>query len=147
MRLASRPTAVLFACNRNRVRSPMAEALLKRLVGRDVFVDSCGLEARPEFDGEADPLAVEAMREIGCDLSNHHGKTFEALAVDSFDLIVALTPEVRAHAEAAIRTRAAAVECWKISDPTLIDGSRESRLTAYRATRDELAARIAARFS
>jgi protein-tyrosine-phosphatase len=125
----------------------MAEALLKRLAGRDIFVDSCGLEARPEFDGEADPLAVEAMRELGCDLSSHHGKTFEALAVDSFDLIVALTPEVQAHVEAAVRTRSAAVECWEISDPTLIDGSRESRLTAYRATRDELAARIAARFS
>ena len=147
MSLASRPAAVLFACNRNRVRSPMAEALLKRLVGLDIFVDSCGLEARPEFDGEADPLAVEAMRELGCDLSKHHGKTFEALAIDSFDLIVALTPEVKAHAEAATRKRAATVEFWEISDPTLIDGSRESRLTAYRATRDELAGRIAARFA
>lgn len=125
----------------------MAEALLKRLIGRAVFVDSCGLEARPEFDGEADPLAVEVMHELGCDLSAHHGKTFEALAVDSFDLIIALTPEVRAHAETATRTRAADVEYWQISDPTLSEGSRESRLEAYRATRDELAARISARFS
>lgn len=145
--MVARPAAVLFVCNRNRVRSPMAEALLKRLVGLDIYVDSCGLEARPEFDGEADPLAVEAMRELDCDLSGHHGKTFDALAIDSFDLIVALTPEARALAESATRTRAAEVEHWAISDPTLSEGSRESRLTAYRATRDELAARIAARFS
>jgi protein-tyrosine-phosphatase len=138
---------VLFACNRNRVRSPMAEALLKRLVGRDIYVDSCGLEARPEFDGEADPLAIEAMKELGCDLSGHHGKTFDALAVDSFDLVVALTPEARDRAEAAIGARASVVEYWQISDPTLADGSRERRLAAYRATRDELASRVAERFS
>jgi protein-tyrosine-phosphatase len=145
--MVGRPAAVLFACNRNRVRSPMAEALLKRLVGRDVYVDSCGLEARPEFDGEADPLAVEVMRELGCDLSNHHGKTFDVLAVDSFDLVIALSPEALAHAQAAIGPRSVEVEHWEISDPTHIDGSREGRLAAYRATRDALAARIASRFS
>jgi protein-tyrosine-phosphatase len=34
---------VLFTCNFNRVRSPMAEALFKLMLGRDMFVDSCGL--------------------------------------------------------------------------------------------------------
>ena len=41
------PGAVLFACNYNRVRSPMAEGLLRRMVGDSIFVDSCGLKIAP----------------------------------------------------------------------------------------------------
>ena len=53
------PGAVLFACNFNQVRSPMAEALLKLVVGTSVYVDSCGLKRAPllnedDEDGPAD---------------------------------------------------------------------------------------------
>ena len=46
------PGAVLFACNFNRVRSPMAEALLKRALGDRVYVDSCGLKREAGEAGE-----------------------------------------------------------------------------------------------
>jgi len=150
-RSATRPGAVLFACNYNRVRSPMAEALLKRLVGQEIFVDSCGLKhpsarAEADADGEIDPFARAVMAELGCDLSGHHAKTFDELEDESFDVVISLTPESQHRAVELARGRAADIEYWPILDPTLADGSREARLEVYRAVRDTLAARIVQRF-
>ena len=154
--LPQTPHAVLFACNFNQVRSPMAEALLKRLVGDRVFVDSCGLKApaRPrdddgdEEDGpaRADPFVEAVMAELGCDLSRHQAKTFGELEDSSFDLVVSLTPEAQHRAVELARGRAAEIEYWPTLDPTLTEGSREVRLAAYRQVRDALARRIAERF-
>jgi protein-tyrosine-phosphatase len=144
---APRPAAVLFACNFNRVRSPMAEALLKRLVGDRIYVDSCGLRhAAEEARSEADPFTRAVMAEIGCDLTGHAPKTFDELDDDSFDLVISLTPEAQHHAVELARGRSTAIEYWPTYDPTLTEGSREARLAAYREVRDGLARRIAERF-
>lgn len=144
------PDAVLFCCNFNQVRSPMAEALLKHIVGTRIFVDSCGLK-RGSFDPdvddmEVDPLAAEVMKELGVDLSRHRCKTFADLEDDSFDLVVSLTPEAQHRAVELARGRSADIEYWPTLDPTLTEGSREHRLEAYRQVRDGLAARIKQRF-
>ena len=143
----SLPGAVLFACNFNRVRSPMAAALLRRLLGDRVFVDSCGLreDEGPDDEG-ANPFAEAVMGEIGCDLSRHTPKTFDDLEDGSFDLIISLTPEAQHTAVEFTRHRATQIEYWPTFDPTLVDGSREARLAAYREVRDDLAARIKERF-
>jgi protein-tyrosine-phosphatase len=148
------PGAVLFACNFNQVRSPMAEALLKRMAGTSIFVDSCGLKrARPTQDDEddealarADPFVEAVMAELDCDLSLHRPKTFDELEDNSFDLVISLTPEAQHRSVELARGRAAEIEYWPIQDPTLIEGSREARLAAYREVRDALARRIAERF-
>ncbi len=141
------PGAVLFACNFNRVRSPMAEGLMKRVLGDRVYIDSCGLrlDAREETQGP-DPFAETVMAELSCDLSDHRPKTFDDLDPDSFDLVVSLTPEAQHRAVEMTRGRAAEIEYWPIFDPTLSEGAREVRLAAYREVRDALAARIAERF-
>lgn len=149
---AGGPGAVLFACNFNQVRSPMAEALLKRIAGDRIFVDSCGLKRPPtSFDEDAetsavDPLAAEVMAEIGCDLSAYTAKTFDELQDESFDLVISLTPEAQHRAVEMARGRAAEIEYWPTQDPTLQEGSRQARLDAYRLVRDSLAQRIARRF-
>ncbi|HEY3947665.1 low molecular weight phosphatase family protein [Phenylobacterium sp.] len=149
------PGAVLFACNFNQVRSPMAEALLKQLIGDRVYVDSCGLrrpamvhdEVRDEdVEAGVDPFAQTVMAELGCDLSRHRPKIFADLEDSSFDLVVSLTPEAQHRAVELARGRAADIEYWPTQDPTLTDGSREARLAAYRQVRDGLARRIAERF-
>ncbi|MEJ0066176.1 MAG: hypothetical protein WDM85_12785 [Caulobacteraceae bacterium] len=56
------PGAVLFACNHNRVRSPMAEGLMKLMFGDRVYVDSCGL--RRDDEDAPDPFAVVVMDEL-----------------------------------------------------------------------------------
>jgi protein-tyrosine-phosphatase len=136
------PGAVLFACNFNVVRSPMAAGLMRSLYGNRVFVDCCGLRA-----GEAvDPFAVAAMEEFGVDLSGHRPKRFEDLEDGSFDLVISLAAQAQHRAVELARGRATDIEYWPTMDPTLESGSREQRLEGYRAVRDGLRQRILDRF-
>src|SRR5215472_11983031 len=141
---ASSPQAVLFACGLNAVRSPMAAALLKALRGTNLYVASAGVRS-----GLLDPFAVAAMAELGIDISAHRPMTFEELddlEGLNFDLIVTLSPEAHHKALALTHRLAAEVEYWPTADPADIEGNREQRLGAYRAARDQLMARIKARF-
>ncbi len=134
-------TSVLFACTHNAIRSPMAEALLKHLHGKRIYVDSAGVR-----DGELDPFAVAVLAEIGVDLARHRAKTFEQLQDTSFDLVISLSPEAQHKAVEMTRTMACDVEFWRTMDPSVVEGSRETRMQAYRAVRDELLRKIRERF-
>ena len=90
------PDAVLFTCNYNRVRSPMAEGLFKRFYGTRAFVDSCGLKADPTGEG-IDPFVVAVMDELGLDVSDHKPKTFAELEDDSFDVVFTQDPPALAR--------------------------------------------------
>ncbi|HLO78397.1 MAG TPA: arsenate reductase ArsC [Magnetospirillum sp.] len=135
------PSAVLFCCTFNAIRSPMAAGIFHRLHGKRIYVDSVGVKT-----DEVDPFAVAVMDEIGIDISRHRPKTFEELEDDSFDVIISLSPEAQHKAVELTRTNACEVEFWPTFDPTLIEGSREARLDAYRQVRDELMRHIRARF-
>jgi protein-tyrosine-phosphatase len=140
-----RPQAVLFACGLNSVRSPMAAALLRQMLGSSLYVGSAGVRK-----GELDPFAAAAMEEIGIDITAHRPLTFEELddlEGLNFDLMVTLSPEAHHKALELTRTLAADVEYWPTADPTAVEGSREQRMSAYRAVRDQLLARIRARFA
>lgn len=137
------PKSVLFACNLNRVRSPIAAALLHRAHGRRLIVDSCGLIAAEGID----PFAWAVMAEIGVDLTDHAPKTFKDLEAAHFDLIISLTPEAHRHVQERYRGTDVTLECWEIEDPTGGEGSREQRLDAYRTVREALTKRLAIRFS
>ena len=136
------PGAVLFACTMNSVRSPMAAALMRHLYGKFVYVESAGAKA-----GELDPFAVEVMEEIGLAISGHKPRRFEDLEDSAFDLVITLSPEAQHKAVELTRTMAVEIEYWPTMDPTAVEGSRERRLAEYRAVRDDLMARIRARFS
>jgi protein-tyrosine-phosphatase len=136
------PGAALFACTLNSVRSPMAAAIMRHRFGRFVYIDSAGARA-----GELDPMSVEVMEEIGIEIGKHKPKSFDDLEDTSFDLIVTLSPEAHHKAMELTRTMAVDVEYWPTADPTAVEGSREQRLDAYRAVRDELVRRIEARFA
>ena len=135
------PSSVLFACSQNSVRSPMAEALAKRLYGQAVFIDSVGVRA-----SDVDSFAAAVLDELGIDVHRHHAKTFEDIDAESFDVIVTLSPEAHHHALEVTRNTATEVEYWPVPDPSAVEGSRESRLDAYRRTRDMILARLKGRF-
>jgi protein-tyrosine-phosphatase len=139
--MADLPGSVLFCCTLNALRSPMAEGLFKLLYSRRVFVDSVGVRA-----GVLDPFAVAVMDEIGIDISRHRAKSFDNLEDTSFDLIISLSPEAHHRALEMTRTMACEVEFWNTFDPSIVEGSREVRLDAYRAVRDTLMRRIRERF-
>ena len=135
------PGSVLFCCTQNALRSPMAEAMMKHLHGRRVFVDSVGVRTGP-----LDDFAVAVMDEIGIDITRHKPKSFEDLEDDSFDLIISLSPEAQHKAVDMTRALAAEVEFWNTFDPSVVEGSREVRLDAYRQVRDQLMRRLLQRF-
>jgi protein-tyrosine-phosphatase len=144
-RSPAQPLAVLFACGLNAIRSPMAAAMLRQMFGSSIYVGSAGVRK-----GEPDPFAVAVMAEIGLDISRHKPLTFEELddlEGLNFDLIVTLAPEAHHRALEITRTSAVDVEYWPTPDPSVIEGSREQRLEAYRAVRDQLLAQIRTRFS
>jgi protein-tyrosine-phosphatase len=135
------PASLLFACSENSVRSPMAEALAKRLYGQASYIDSVGVRA-----SEVDFFAAAALDELGIDVHRHHAKTFDDVDASSFDLIVTLSPEAHHQALEFTRGTAAEVEYWPMMDPSAVEGSREMRLEAYRSTRDQILARLKTRF-
>ena len=142
--MAAEPGPVLFACGLNRIRSPMAAGLMRRLHGPAVFVDSCGVRVDP--DAFADPFVAVVMDEIGLDLHDHAPKAFDDLEDEFFDVIVSLSPEAHHRAIEFARGRSVVLEYWPTLDPTLADGSRDTTLAAYRGVRDALDARIRQRF-
>ncbi|HKU64618.1 MAG TPA: arsenate reductase ArsC [Rhizomicrobium sp.] len=139
--MSSKQGAVLFACTLNAVRSPMAAAMLRHLTRGGIYVESAGVRA-----GDLDPLAVEAMGEIGLEIAKHKPRRFEDLEDGSFDLVITLSPEAQHKAVELTRTAATQVEYWPTMDPTAVEGSREQRLAAYRVVRDQLMRRLKQRF-
>jgi protein-tyrosine-phosphatase len=135
------PASVLFACSENSVRSPMAEAMAKRLYGQSSYIDSVGIRA-----SEVDQFAAAVLDEIGIDVHRHRAKSFDDVDPESFDIIVTLSPEAHHRALEVTRNTATEVEYWPVPDPSAVEGSRETRLDAYRRTRDLILMRMKARF-
>jgi protein-tyrosine-phosphatase len=135
-----RVQSVLFLCAMNAVRSPMAEALARHYFGKSVYVQSAGVRK-----SETDPFMVAALDEIGIDAARHKPRTLdelEELEGLNFDLVITLSPEAHHAALELTRTLAVDVEYWPTADPTVVQGSREQKLDAYRDIRDGLSTRI-----
>ena len=135
-----RVQSVLFVCAMNAVRSPMAEAIARHYFGKSIYVQSAGVRR-----GEANAFMRAALDEIGIDASRHKPRTLQELEEWeglNFDLIISLSPEAHHAALELTRTMAAEVEYWPTPDPTLVQGSRDQMLDAYRDVRDGLSYRI-----
>jgi protein-tyrosine-phosphatase len=118
----------------------MAEAIARHYFGKSIYVQSAGVRR-----GEANAFMRAALDEIGIDASGHKPRTLQELEEWeglNFDLIISLSPEAHHAALELTRTIAAEVEYWPTPDPTLVQGSRDQMLDAYRDVRDGLSYRI-----
>lgn len=141
------PQSVLFCCDHNAVRSPMAEGLMKKLYGTECYVQSAGVRNDLEIDG----FAVAVCAELGVELSRHRSRSFEEMQewgddLSAYDLIVALSPASQRQALELTRFYHLTVEYWPVLDPTGLGESRDDKLAAYRTTRDQIRERMVARF-
>lgn len=144
---ADNPTSVLFACNYNAVRSPMAEGMMKKYYGTRIFVQSVGVRSDHDVDG----FAVAVCGEIDIDLGNHSSRSFDEMEdwgddIDAYDLIIALSPAAQRRALEYTRVHALEVEYWPTLDPTDMGRNREEKLDAYRQVRDLISQKIIERF-
>jgi protein-tyrosine-phosphatase len=119
----------------------MAEGLLKKVLGHNVYVDSVGAKTM-----DVDGFAISVMKEIEVDISNHQPKSFDDLHDTSYDLIITLSPEAQHKAMELTRTMHCDVEFWHTFDPSIVEGSRENRLSVYRRIRNQLMQQIINRF-
>ncbi|MBK5932596.1 low molecular weight phosphatase family protein [Rhodovulum imhoffii] len=141
------PSSVLFCCDHNSVRSPMAEGIMKKYYGHGTYVQSVGVRNDREIDG----FSVAVCNEIGVLLDRHRVRSFDEMEdwgddLSGFDLIVALSPASQRRALELTRFFHLDVEYWPILDPTGLGETREAKLAAYRQTRDQIARHIADRF-
>ncbi|MAW51927.1 MAG: low molecular weight phosphatase family protein [Geminicoccus sp.] len=143
--MSNLPGSVLFLCTRNAIRSPLAEGLMKDELQHarrsGVFVASAGL-----YPTDIDGFVVSVLGEQGVDMHRHQAKPFDAHSDGGYDLIVALSKQAEGEALEAMRAQATDVESWDVLDPSLVDGTRDMKLDAYRETRDQIRARIKERF-
>jgi arsenate reductase len=126
----SKPS-VLFVCTHNSARSQMAEGWLRHLAGDRFVSDSAGTEPRG-----VNPLAVEAMREVGVDLTGHRSKHVDEYVDPPADYVVTVCD----HAKEVCPYVPAAVEVMHkgFDDPSAAVGSHEERLAVFRRVRDEI---------
>ena len=141
------PQSVLFCCDHNAVRSPMAEGMMKKFYGQATYVQSAGVFHDLEIDG----FSVAVCAEIGVELSRHRTRSFVEMQewgddLSGFDLCIALSPASQRQALEMTRFFHLEVEYWPILDPTGLGETREAKLAAYRQTRDQIRARMLARF-
>ncbi len=122
---------VLFLCVANSARSQMAEGIARTLLPDQVQVFSAGSDP-----ARVNPLAIEAMTEIGIDIRDHRSKGFAEVPLDAIDTVVTLCQE-EICPTVPVRTHRLH---WALPDPAAAEGTDAERLQAFRDVRDQLSA-------
>ncbi len=124
---------VLFLCVANSARSQMAEGLARQVLGEGYHIQSAG--SRPSI---VHPAAIEAMKEIGIDITDQHSKSVEDIDPQSVDLVISLCmeevcPVFLGHAQRLH---------WPFPDPASILTLGQDRLVGFRKVRDLIKSKI-----
>jgi len=127
---------VLFVCTHNSARSQMAEGLLRAMAGVRVAAFSAGTEAT-----RVRPLAIEAMAELGIDISGQESKTLDRFLAEPFDYVITVCDQ--ANEACPFFPGAARRLHWSFPDPAAATGTDAERLAVYREVRDAIQERIA----
>ena len=126
---------VLILCTGNSARSQMAEGLLRKMAGDRFEVESAGVDpvrVRPE--------AIEAMREIGVNISEHRSKSVDEFARQEFDYVVTVCDNAREHCP-VFPGKTERIH-WSFDDPAKASGDEAARLVVFRRVRDEIENRL-----
>jgi arsenate reductase len=129
---------VLFVCIHNSARSQMAEAFLRQKCSETFEVHSAGLEP-----GRLNPTVVEAMREIGIDISKNKTKAVSDFiqAGDTFAYVITVCDEASAERCPVFPGPATRLH-WGFADPSSFPGSPQEKLIKTREVRDAIKAKI-----
>jgi len=133
--ISSPKSRVLILCTGNSARSQMAEGIFRRLLGDRFEVYSAG--THPSY---VRPEAIQAMREIGVDISSHRSKSVAEFLGQSFRYVITVCDNARESCP--VFPGPAERIHWSFEDPAAVVGTDQERLEAFRRIRDQIAARI-----
>jgi len=126
---------VLFLCTGNSARSQMAEGYLRHVAGDAFEPLSAGIDPKG-----LNPLAVEAMKEIGIDISGQTSKDVREFLGQAIPYVITVCDNAKARCPVFPRTYK--FLHWGLEDPAEVSGSHAEKLAAFRRVRDEIAQRI-----
>ena len=126
---------VLILCTGNSARSQMAEGLLRHEGGERFEVHSAGTV--PSF---VRPQAIEAMREIGIDISGHRSKSVDEFAGQEFDYVITVCDN--ANENCPVFPGKTKRIHWSFDDPAEALGTEEEKLAVFRRVRNEIAEKL-----
>jgi len=131
---------VLFLCTANSARSQMAEGIANHFLGDQVEAFSAGTQAT-----RVNPAAIEAMREMGVDISRHRSKNISEFDGQNFDYVITLCGDANEtcplYIGGTIKTHIG------FDDPAKATGSKEDILREFRRVRDEIKEKLTEYFS
>ncbi|HEX4923867.1 MAG TPA: arsenate reductase ArsC [Bdellovibrionales bacterium] len=130
---------ILFMCVANSARSQMAEGLAKHVFGDKAEIQSAGSQPT-----RVNPLAIEALRELGIDITSHHSKTYERLPpafTRDFNYLITLCAE---EVCPVVITKTAKKLHWPFPDPAGHAASHEEQLRRFREARDGILKKLEA---
>lgn len=130
---------VLFLCTGNSARSQMAEGLLREMAGDRFEVLSAGTNPVG-----VNPLAIEAMQEIGIDISKHRSKNVTEFLGKPIEYVVTVCD--RAKESCPIFPGTYKFLSWSLDDPAAVGGTKEEKLLAFRGIRDQISRHIEQQF-
>ncbi|MFS0576476.1 arsenate reductase (thioredoxin) [Sporosarcina sp. 179-K 3D1 HS] len=124
-----------FLCTGNSCRSQMAEGWGKRLLGNEWNIYSAGIEAHG-----VNPKAVEAMREVGVDITNQTSDIINPDILNNADLVVTLCGD--AADKCPVTPAHVNRDHWGFDDPAKAEGTEEEKWKVFQRVRDEIGHRI-----
>ena len=126
---------VLIVCTGNAARSQMAEGLLRHDAGDRFEVFSGGI-----YPSYVRQLAIEAMRELGIDISGQRSKSVEEFVDQNIDYVITVCDHANEVCP-AFPARTKRIH-WSIPDPVSVWGDDEAQLQAFRLARDDIRERL-----
>ena len=138
--MGSSKPKVLFLCTGNSARSQMAEGYLRHVAGDRFEVLSAGIEPKG-----LNPLAVEAMAEVGIDISRQKSTDVTDFLGENIPLVVTVCQN--AKEKCPIFPGSYKPLHWNLDDPAAVQGTHDQRLAAFRRIRDELITKIDQEFA
>jgi arsenate reductase (thioredoxin) len=122
---------VLFLCAHNSARSQMAEGFLRAIAGERLEIQSAGTRAT-----RVHPLAIDAMREVGIDITHHESKSVDDVG-EGWDVVVTVC-----DASCPVPPRSGLKLRWKVPDPSAAGGTKTERVQVFRGVRDSIEKRV-----
>lgn len=129
---------ILFVCIHNSARSVMAEAFINQLCGEDYEAQSAGIEP-----GKLNPIVVEAMAEVGINVSSHQPRAVADVIANGQQFAKAITVCDETSAERCPTFPGTTQRLhWGFPDPSALQGSHDEKLEQTRKVRDQIKTQV-----